>query len=291
MEEYSRWTDLDKAGRYCLMDTMDVVDVYRGVPDVIDGVRDAAGDRHLLVIPNVVAKAAGVCKELSGKGWDDLKTLESDIMSGMTAPGVPVAFAHLPDGMQTAAALNCTDAGCVAPGGARLSHVDCMLLCAAASTANVDVMTEGGALRGAVDAECGAGRACTSRKKYYKRCARTAWFIGVVAGVGRVRWHTWNGMMEYHSGGVRMAVLEVAGDRWGVVKECSINKPGAAAAIETFYRTALPDDCCRCSLEGTGALDCSCTYGDGVGGGGLDRDEAWRFLRTLPGNEREGGGC
>ena len=291
MEGHSRRADLDETGRYCLVDAMDVVDVYREAPDVVDGVRDAAGDRSLLVIPGVAAEAAGVCKELSGRGWDDLRTLESEIMSGMAAPGAPVAFAHLPGDVQAAAASRRADAECANPDGARLSPVGCMLPCAAAGTANVDVMTEHRALRGAVEAECGAGRACTSRKRYHERCARTAWFVWVVsAGAGLVRWQARNGRMECRSGKALVAVLEVAGDRWGAVRECSIGKPGAAAAIGTFYRTALPDDCCRCSPEGggrrcAGAPDCACVYGDGVDGG-LDKDEAWKFLRAMPGNER-----
>ena len=96
------------------MDTMDMVDVYRGSPDVIDGVRDAVGGRSLLVIPDVVAESAGVCKELSGKDWDDLKTLESDIMSSMATPGVPVEFACLP-GNVLAAALKRANAECANP--------------------------------------------------------------------------------------------------------------------------------------------------------------------------------
>ena len=150
MKGYSSWTDLDGARRYCLMDTMDVVDICRGVPDVVDGVRDAAGSRSLLVIPEVVAESAGVCRELSGKSWDDLKTLESDIVSGMAVPGVPVAFARLPDGVQAAAALRRANATRADPDYSRLSPVGCMLLCAAAGTANVDVMTEDKVLRGVV---------------------------------------------------------------------------------------------------------------------------------------------
>ena len=81
-------------------------------------------------------------------------------------------------------------------------------------------------------------------------------------------------------------MLDDAGDRWGMVREYSIGKPGAAAAIEVFYRTALLDDCCKCSLEGIKALDCVCIYGDGIDGS-LDMDNVWKFLRTLPGHERK----
>ena len=67
----------------CVPESMvNVVEVYRSMPDVIDGVCAIFGKRTLLVMPNAVAESAGVCKGLGGKDWDDLKTLESDIMPG-----------------------------------------------------------------------------------------------------------------------------------------------------------------------------------------------------------------
>ena len=98
IEGYSPWhTDENK--RYCLMDTMDIVAVYRKVPDIVEGVSAVLEGRTLVIIPNVVAESAGVCKELSGKEWDDLKTLESDIKEGVRELGVPVEFAFTPDGV------------------------------------------------------------------------------------------------------------------------------------------------------------------------------------------------
>ena len=127
IEGYSPWAALDEGKRYCLIDAVDIVEVYRGMPDIIDGVRDAVGERTLLVIPNVVAEAAGVCKELSGKDWDDLKTLESDIMSSLKALGVQVAFVHLPDDVLAAAVFKQANAEPANHDGVRLSPVDCML--------------------------------------------------------------------------------------------------------------------------------------------------------------------
>ena len=245
------------------MDAMDAVGACRGAPDVTDGVRGAIGGMSLLVIPNVVAESTGVRKELSGKDWKDLKTPESDVMEGMRALGVPVEFASLPDGVLAAVAFMHANAR---PGDAKLSPVDKMPPCAAAGAANVDVMTEDRALRDAVGAECGVGRACTSRKKYRDRGARTAWFIGVAAGVDSVRRRAGNGRTECRSGKVRAAALEAAGDRLGTVQECPFGKPGAVAAIEAFYGTALPDGCRRCGPGGRciGAPDCACIYGGGV---------------------------
>ena len=242
IEGYLPWhTDENK--RYCLMDTMDVVTVYRKAPDIMNGVRTVLEGRTLVVIPNVVAESAGVCKELSGKEWDDLKTLESDIEEGVRELGVPVEFAFPPDGVLSEATARHANAD---PDGTKLSFVDTILLCIAARMANVDVMTEDKALRNAIEAECGAGRTCSSREKYQKRNGRTAWFISVVTGNDEPWWKMRDGRIEYLSGDSSVAVLEIAGDDWGTVRECAIDKPGAAAAIGTFYQTALLNDYCPC---------------------------------------------
>ena len=242
IEGYSPWhTDENK--RYCLMDTMDIVAVYRKVPDIVEGVRAVLEGITLVIIPNVVAESAGVCKELSGKEWDDLKTLESDIEEGVRELGVPVEFAFPPDGVLSEATARYSNAD---SDGAGLSLVDTILLCIAARMANVDVMTEGKALRSAIEAECGTGRTCTAREKYQKRNGCTAWFISVVTGNDEPWWQMRDGKIEYLSGDSSVAVLEIAGNCWGMVRECSIGKPGAVAAIGAFYQTALLDGYCPC---------------------------------------------
>ena len=211
IEGYSPWhTDENK--RYCLMDTMDIVAVYRKVPDIVEGVSAVLEGITLVIIPNVVAESAGVCKELSGKEWDDLKTLESDIEEGVRELGVPVEFAFPPDGVLSEATARYSNAD---SDGAGLSLVDTILLCIAARMANVDVMTEDKALRSAIEAECGTGRTCTAREKYQKRNGRTAWFISVVTGNDEPWWQMRDGRMEYLSGDSSVAVLEVAGELLG----------------------------------------------------------------------------
>ena len=285
IEGYSPWSELDENRRYCLIDTTDIVEVYRSMPDVLDGVRDVIGDRTLLVVPNVVAESAGVCKELSGKDWDDLKTLESDIMSSLKALGVPVEFAHLPEYVLESAEAKHAKAEYANSDGTKLSLIDCMLLCVAAGATNIDVMTEDQTLKNAIGAECGTDRTCTAGKKYQDRNARTAWFIEVVTGDDSIKWRTTDGMAVYYSGGVRAVVIDGTGDHWGTVLECSINKPGIIAATETFYKTAILNDYCKCSLEGIKALECTCIYGDELDGG-LDKEGAWKFLGAMPQNER-----
>ena len=204
IEGYSPWhTDENK--RYCLMDTMDIVAVYRKVPDIVEGVRAVLEGTTLVIIPNVVAESAGVCKELSGKEWDDLKTPESDIEEGVRELGVPVGFAFPPDGVLSEATARYSNAD---SDGAGLSLVDTILLCIAARMANVDVMTEGKALRSAIEAECGTGRTCTAREKYQKRNGCTAWFISVVTGNDEPWWQMRDGKIEYLSGDSSVAVLE-----------------------------------------------------------------------------------
>ena len=199
IEGYSPWhTDENK--RYCLMDTMDIVAGYRKAPDIMNGVRTVLEGRTLVIIPNVVAESAGVCKELSGKEWDDLKTLESDIKEGVRSLGIPVEFAFTPD----------------------------------------EVLSE-----------------ATAR-------------------------------IEYLSGDSSVAVLEIAGECWGTVRECSIDKPGAAAAIGAYYRVALLDGYCQCGSRDGRPFRCTCGgnhYGNDLDNG-LEKDGAWKFLGSLPEMER-----
>ena len=232
MEGYSPWR-IDETKRYCLMDTMDVVTVYRKAPDIMDGVRAVLEGRTLVVIPNVVAESAGVCKELSGKEWDDLKTLESDIEEGVRSLGVPVEFAFTPDEVLSEATARHANAD---PGGTGLSLVDTILLCIAARMANVDVMTEDKALRDAIEAECGTGRTFSSREKYQKRNGRTAWFISVVTGNDEPWWHMRDGRIEYLSGDSSVAVLEIAGDAGGRCANAPSTSPGRPLQSGRFTR-------------------------------------------------------
>lgn len=285
VEGYSPWSELDENRRYCLMDTTNIVEVYRSMPDVIDGVRDVLGDRTLLIMPNVVAESAGVYKGLSGKDWDDLKTLESDIMASIRALGVPVEFVSLPDEVLAAVVFMHANAN---PGAAKLSPVDKMLFCAAVLMDNVDVMTEDNDLRDAIGAECGAGRTCAGREKYQRRNGSTAWFISAITGNDEPWWRINDGRIEYLAGDTSVAVIEVAGDYWGTVRECAIGKPGAAAAIGAYYRTALPDGYCQCGSRDGRPFRCSC-IGNHYGGdldNGLEKEEAWKFLCSLPEGER-----
>ena len=284
IEGYSPWC-IDENKRYCLMDTMDVVTVYRKAPDIMEGVRTVLEGRTLVIIPNVVAESAGVCKGLSGRDWDDLKTLESDIMKSIRAVGAPVEFAFPPDGILSAVTARRANTD---HDGAKLSLVDAVLFCIATRMPNVDVMTEDKMLRDAIEAECGAGRTCSSREKYQRRNGRTAWFISVVTGKDEPWWKMRDGRIEYLSGDSSVAVLEIAGDGWGTVRKCSIDKPGAAAAIGAYYQITLLDDYCPCGSRDGEPFRCSCTgnyYGDEVDCG-LGREEAWKFLGSLPDGER-----
>ena len=78
-----------------------------------------------------------------------------------------------------------------------------------------------------------------------------------------------------------------------MVRECSIGKPGAAAAIGAFYQTALPDGYCPCGSSDGRPFKCMCIgnyYGDELDGG-LGKEEAWKFLQYLPGDERDNRLC
>ena len=174
------------------------------------------------------------------------------------------------------------------PHESKLSYVDRLLFCAAALIGNVNVMTEDNALRDAINAKCGTGRIRTSREKHQKRNGHTAWFISVLTGRDEPWWRMDDGRTVYRSGDSVVAVLGITNEDWGTVYECSIDKPGAAAAIGAYYRACLPDGYCPCGSKDGKPFWCTCIgnyYGNDLDNG-LEKDGAWKFLGSLPKGER-----
>ena len=288
MDGYTNYDDLDKNKRYCLVDTMNVADIYYDVPDIADGVRSGVEARTLLLTPEVIAESAGICKKLSGKDWDDLKTIETDIMGCIMDLGMPVVFADISEHIQAKRIFALINPKYVISWESKLSFVDQLLFYTAMQMDNVDVMTEDRALCDAITSFCGTERLCTARKKHQERCARTAWFIGVLCG-RYLRWRHENYKIGYFANDTLVVSIVCAKDRWGAVDECHIgDKPGAAAAIETYFRTIMPDDRCPCGSKDTSQFICSCyvnnEYGDELDNG-LEKDESWSYLCSLNRNE------
>ena len=291
IEGYSPWhTDENK--RYCLMDTMDIVAVYRKVPDIVEGVSAVLEGITPVIIPNVVAESAGVCKELSGKEWDDLKTLESDIEEGVRELGVPVEFAFPPDGVLSEATARYSNAD---SDGAGLSLVDTILLCIAARMANVDVMTEDKALRerdrdrmrhgqdvhGAREIPEEKRLHCVVHQRGYRQ-GRT-----VVADQQTAGWNTCPETRAWRC-------LRVAGELLG---EWCANAPSASPGRQLQSGRFTRRPCWTATARAVPAtarpFRCSCIgnhYWDELDGG-LGKEEAWKFLQYLPGDERDNRLC
>ncbi len=266
---------------------MDVVDIHRGVPDIIDDVRAALDGRTLVVVSDVIWESVGKYKELSDKLWDKQEGILDDFITSIEAIGVPVEWAHLPEGILPVVDAMYAKKEYVNSDGVPLSFEDCYLLYAVSNTANVDLMTEDTMLRTATNAECGAGRACSARKQYYERRNLTAKFVGRLLGGVNVGWQKKGGALEYLAGGSCIAVLEDAGDLAGTVRECAVNgMPNAGTAIKAFFWAAILDCYCQCGSNDGSSFSCTCIgncYDDELDGG-LEKDEAWKFLGSLPKN-------
>ena len=57
---YKEWSRLEPNRRYCLMDTMILLTIYRGFHEITDKVDDVLKDRTLLIIPDVMGEAVSV---------------------------------------------------------------------------------------------------------------------------------------------------------------------------------------------------------------------------------------
>lgn len=199
---------LDREKRYCLVDTMVLLQIYRRNPrlaSMVDAVRDG---RELLLILDVLDE----CFNVFQKHKPDTASAESiyvgdesgDIYELFDPPVTREDFRIEPrsrdefDGLLLEY-LQIRGIGFVAaqPGpdeidaataiysekryrnrkGVPLSRIDCILLHLAIENQNVDVITDDAALAAAVLAECGPGRASHALSYYFGRLNTTANFL------------------------------------------------------------------------------------------------------------------
>ena len=282
---YFPWGSLDGNERYCLADTMGLVDLHRGSLDSMQDVREALGDRTMLVIPNVVEEAAKKCMELDDALMTTLDGFESAMVASLDRSGLPFTLTYLPDEAVSAAAAQYAKEEYPNKNGDPLSYVDCILLCGAMHGSNVDVLTADSALIDAVLAKCGPGRACSPRNRYYKRRRDTAWFVKVLSGA-EVEWNEAGTILDYVSKGAPVATLDVSKPE-ASVKICRVEGiPLAGEAIRTFFMVSQLDDCCPCGAD-NGKFKCLCPDFRYSPCSGLDKADSHKFLGMLTPRTRD----
>ena len=212
---YGPRPSLDPGKRYCLVDTMVLLQVYRRDPRLaamVDVVRDG---RDLLLVRDVIDECFGVFQknkpdtasaesiyvgDESGEIYElfDPPVTHEDFrveprsrgeFDGLLAESLqgrgiePVVALPDPDEIDAAKAI-CAGKKYRNKRGVPLSRVDCILLSLAIKNRNFDVVTDDAALAKAVSAECGPGRASRALSDYFGRLNMTADFLARILGVG-----------------------------------------------------------------------------------------------------------
>ena len=228
---YEPWKLLDSKKRYCLIDTMVLLQIYRRnarLASMVDIVRDG---RMLLLIPDVVDECASVfhrykpdlssvesyfvgdesgniCEYFSGSvTHEDLRVEpqsrdEFDCLlteSLITWNIETAAVRPKPDVIDRAQKMR-SEKPYKNRQGVPLSMVDCSLLRLAIENPNVDILTDDSALVGAVLAECGKGRASRVLADYFGRLNMTARFLSKVLGTGFIDCNPVRDIVEYRIG-------------------------------------------------------------------------------------------
>ena len=273
--------------RYCIADTMALVDLHRGALDSLDGIRDALDGRSMILIPDVMAEVENKCDVLEAKPTANFEDFEISMFSNLRKLEIPFVMAAVPADIILDAKIQHSKNEYVNRHGQPLSLVDCTLLCIAIRFGNIDIMTADGALAEAIVAKCGQTRVCTSRDNYYKRRQYTMWFVSVLADANDVEWIESGNLLGFRSENVYLAVLDTTYAE-AVVLSCRIDdKPGAGEAIRTFFMVSKQSGYCRCCpVDKTKDTKCKCTDVPYDPDSGLGKDAISDFLRAMPAGKR-----
>lgn len=231
---YEPWESLDRGKRYCLADTMVLLEIYRRNPRLAAMAEAVRGGRTLLLVPGVVDECVAVFHEHK----PDISSAESIFVGGESGDVYelffgPVAHEDFRVEPRSREEFDCLLAETLQwwniefatvrpePGtlgaarkmhaektyrnkkGAPLSPVDCSLLRLAMENPNVNVLTDDAALAKAVLAECGQGRASRVLADYFGRLNMTARFLSAALGAGFIDCKPARNYVEYRAAGRR----------------------------------------------------------------------------------------
>lgn len=226
---YEPWRSLDPGRRYCLIDTMDLLQVYRSdrrLASMVETVRDG---RTMLLVPGVVDECFSVFQrhkpdtasaepiyvgDESGYIYElfdapiaredfDVEPRSRGEFDRLLAEclrrwGIEFAAARPDPGALAAAMAIHAEKRYRGRGGVPLSRVDCILLRLAIENRNVDVITDDATLARAVLTECGPERASLALSYYFGRLNMTADFLTRILGVGLIYCNPIRDHIEYH---------------------------------------------------------------------------------------------
>ena len=226
---YQSWKSLDPAKRYCLADTMVLLQIYRRdlrLTAMTDSVLDG---RTLLIIPEVMRECRNVFyKEKPDTasaefiyGGDESGEVYEVSVGAVTREDIwiePKSRNEFDELLSESLRMWWMKYTAVRPErdtynaskkkvvekpypnkkGVPLSHVDCLLLCLASENSNVEILTDDMHLTMAIDTECGPGRASNVLAAYFGRLNMTAHFLGKILNVGYIDCRLIRNRIEYH---------------------------------------------------------------------------------------------
>ena len=231
---YKPWQSLDSGKRYCLVDTMVLLQIYRRDARLAPMAEAVRGGRTLLLIPGVVDECAAVfdahkpdtsSPEYTYVGdeagnifeyMDEPLTREDlaveprsrgefDHLLAQTLYGWDIKFAAArpdPGALDGAKALHAKNTY-KNKRGRPLSPVDCLILYLAMENDNVDVITDDLALARAVSDKCGEERASGALNAYFGRLNMTARFLSDILNLDFVHCDPIRNIIEYRSASTR----------------------------------------------------------------------------------------
>ena len=304
---YESWQTLDDGKRYCIVDTMALLQVYRRdrrLASMVEAVRDG---RTMLLVPEIVDECAAVfgtykpdtsspeylcvgdasgniCDHLAGplteedldvepQSRGDFDRILVETLRGWGIDFVPVR--PEPATIERAERLH-TEAPYPNKAGEPLSAVDCIILRLAIENPNVDILTDDSALRRAVLAECGGGRASRVLADYFGRLNMTARFFSAALKKRFVDCNPVRSTIEYRDAGTRwrhplppkseiggpetLAVVSFShglGASWGVDRNGigRERKNNAVDALLSFVRLVVLEWYCACGDRNWARLD------------------------------------
>lgn len=219
---------LDREKRYCLVDTMVLLQIYRRNPrlaSMVDVIRDG---RELLLVLDVLDECFNVFQrnkpdtasaesiyvgDESGEIYEifdppvvhedfHIEPRSRDEFEGLLAEylrsrGIDAIVAKLDPVEIDAAMAKCPERRYRNKKGVPLSRVDRIILHLAIENRNVDVITDDAALAAAVLAECGPGRASPALSHYFGRLNMTARFLARILDVDFIDCNPVRDCIEY----------------------------------------------------------------------------------------------
>ena len=171
-----KFSNLDSKTKYCLVDTMVVLPIHQGDPDVTADVKRELHNATLILLKRIVGEATHKHDEIKDNNEiTDIKDFTALLVSRLKSVDIRFQLVQLEPGMPALVQKMCNDR----PHGG-LSVVDYTLLFVAKMYPDMDVMTEDKHLIGTIKSERGSKAKGVIRHtmlNYNKRREDTAGFI------------------------------------------------------------------------------------------------------------------